>query len=414
LHFSLIGARDLSLINTPPRNRIPIITEIIPASDGRKTQWQIIREAILKELHRSGQIYFVHDRIQNIDAIVDQVKSHVPEARVHVAHGQMSGHQLEKTMLDFLEKKYDVLVCTKIIESGLDIPNVNTIIINRADRFGLAELYQLRGRVGRSNVQAFAYLLVPPLSVVPKQTLRRLTAIEEFTELGSGFNLAMRDLEIRGAGNLLGAEQSGFIMEMGFEMYERIVREAVDELKQDEFKDVFETKQPTSHIPYPASVETVIDADIEALIPDFYIESDTERLDLYRRLYKATTDEELRSMREELKDRFGEYPEEVENLFQIVELRLLASRAGFPKVSLKENVLTITLPDESNKQFYGITSEDDSPFQRLMKKIAVEKKKDVQLKQEGKELQLRIILLNATELKDRVVMIKRKLEELIF
>ena len=420
LHFSLIGARDLSLINTPPRNRIPIITEIIPASDGRRTQWQIIREAILKELHRGGQIYFVHDRVQNIDAIVEQVKSHVPEARVHVAHGQMSGHQLEKTMLDFLEKKYDVLVCTKIIESGLDIPNVNTIIINRADRFGLAELYQLRGRVGRSNIQAYAYLLVPPISVLPKHTLRRLSAIEEFTELGSGFNLAMRDLEIRGAGNLLGAEQSGFIMEMGFEMYERIVREAVEELKQEEFKELIDdgrlkiedSKLKSSIIHYPSSIESIIDADIEALIPDFYIESDTERLDLYRRLYKATTEEELRSMREELKDRFGEYPEEVENLFQLVELRMLTSRAGFPKVSLKENVLTITLPDESNKQFYGETSEDNSPFQRLIKKIALEKRKDVQLKQAGKELTLQIKLGIFKEAGKRIEEVKTKVEEI--
>ncbi len=425
LHFSLIGARDLSLINTPPRNRIPIITEIIPASDGRRTQWQIIREAILKELHRGGQIYFVHDRVQNIDAIVDQVKSHVPEARVHVAHGQMSGHQLEKTMLDFLEKKYDVLVCTKIIESGLDIPNVNTIIINRADRFGLAELYQLRGRVGRSNVQAYAYLLVPPLSVMPKQTLRRLTAIEEFTELGSGFNLAMRDLEIRGAGNLLGAEQSGFIMEMGFEMYERIVRESVEELKQEEFRELFQdssikSQEKVKLETFSMKPETVIDADIEALIPDFYIESDTERLDLYRRLYKATTEEELRAMREELKDRFGEYPEEVENLFQLVELRLLASRAGFPKVSLKENVLTITLPDESNKQFYGLpadqageTNDDNSPFQRLMKKIAHEKKKDVQVKQVGKELALQIKLEVFKNAGERIEEVKKKVEEIV-
>ncbi len=420
LHFSLIGARDLSLINTPPRNRIPIITEIIPASDGRRTQWHIIREAILKELHRGGQIYFVHDRVQNIDAIVEQVKSHIPEARVHVAHGQMSGHQLEKTMLDFLEKKYDVLVCTKIIESGLDIPNVNTIIINRADRFGLAELYQLRGRVGRSNIQAYAYLFVPPISALPKHTLRRLSAIEEFTELGSGFNLAMRDLEIRGAGNLLGAEQSGFIMEMGFEMYERIVREAVDELKQEEFKELIDggrlkiedSKLKSSIIHYPSSIESIIDADIEALIPDFYIESDTERLDLYRRLYKATTEEELRSMREELKDRFGEYPEEVENLFQLVELRTLASHAGFPKVSLKENVLTITLPDESNKQFYGETSEDNSPFQRLIRKIALEKRKDVQLKQAGKELTLQIKLGVFKEAGKRIEEVKTKIEEI--
>ena len=437
LHFSLIGARDLSLINTPPRNRIPIITEIIPASDGKITQRQIIREAILKELHRGGQIYFVHDRVQNIDVIVDQVKSQVPEARVHVAHGQMTGHQLEKTMLDFLEKKYDVLVCTKIIESGLDIPNVNTIIVNRADRFGLAELYQLRGRVGRSNIQAYAYLLVPPLSVLPKYTLRRLSAIEEFTELGSGFNLSMRDLEIRGAGNLLGAEQSGFIMEMGFEMYERIVREAVDELKQEEFRELFQDSppeaEPKAHQPRAEETpmaqsitpeqnvkietgilkaETVIDADIEALIPDFYVESDTERLDLYRRLYKATQEEELLSMRSELKDRFGEYPEEVENLFRLVEVRLLSSRAGFPRVSLKENILTITLPDESNKQFYGISGEDDSPFQLLIKKITSEKRKDVQLKQVGKELLLQMNLHQIEKRIDKMNEIKHKVMEM--
>ncbi len=412
LHFSLIGARDLSLIATAPRNRLPIITEIIPASDGRKTQWQIIREAILKELHRGGQIYFVHDRVQNIDATAEQLKSHVPEARIHVAHGQMSGHQLEKTMLDFLEKKYDVLVATKIIESGLDIPNVNTIIINRADRFGLAELYQLRGRVGRSNIQAFAYLLVPPINILPKNTLRRLSAIEEFTELGSGFNLAMRDLEIRGAGNLLGAEQSGFIIEMGFEMYERIVKEAVEELKQEEFKETFTDVQPSLTVYHPLSIETVIDSDIEALIPDFYVESDTERLDIYRRLYKATTTDELKSMREELEDRFGEYPEEVENLFQLVDVRLIASRVGFPKVSLKSQTLTITLPDESNKQFYGETSDDDSPFQRLIKKISQEKRKDILLKQVEKELTLQIKMLTSHEPKQRIEDAIHKIEEI--
>ncbi|MBI5021378.1 MAG: transcription-repair coupling factor [Ignavibacteriales bacterium] len=412
LHFSLIGARDLSLINTPPRNRIPIITEIIPASDGRRTQWHIIREAILKELHRGGQIYFVHDRVQNIDAIAEQVKTHIPEARVHVAHGQMTGHQLEKTMLDFLEKKYDVLVATKIIESGLDIPNVNTIIINRADRFGLAELYQLRGRVGRSNVQAYAYLLVPPISILPKHTLRRLSAIEEFTELGSGFNLAMRDLEIRGAGNLLGAEQSGFIIEMGFEMYERIVRETVDELKQEEFSDVFKAEEPTSHIPHPQSVESIVDADIDALIPDFYIENDAERLDIYRRLYQATSDEELKSMREELKDRFGESPEEVENLIQLVEVRLLASRAGFPKIMIKEQTLAITLPNETNKQFYGEIGDANSPFQRLIKKIANEKRKDIRLKQNEKELTLQFNLEAIKEPGKRINEIKIRIGEI--
>ncbi|MBA4311859.1 MAG: transcription-repair coupling factor [Chlorobiaceae bacterium] len=416
LHFSLIGARDLSLINTPPRNRIPIITEIISATDGRRTQWHIIREAILKELRRGGQIYFVHDRVQNIDAIAEQVKTHIPEARVHVAHGQMTGHQLEKTMLEFLEKKYDVLVATKIIESGLDIPNVNTIIINRADRFGLAELYQLRGRVGRSNVQAYAYLLVPPVSILPKHTLRRLSAIEEFTELGSGFNLAMRDLEIRGAGNLLGAEQSGFIIEMGFEMYERIVRETVDELKQEEFKELFQDSTLKSQVKKQETInlklDTIIDADIEALIPDFYIESNTERLDIYRRLYQATTDEELKSMREELKDRFGESPEEVENLIQLVEVRLSASRSGFPKIMIKEQMLAITLPNETNKQFYGEIGDGNSPFQRLIKKIANEKRKDIRLKQSEKELTLQFNLGSIKEPGKRIDAIKSRIEEI--
>ncbi len=412
LHFSMIGARDLSLMTTPPRNRLPIMTDIIPAdSQGKEIHWRIIREGILREMHRGGQAYFVHDRVHNIEAIVENLRRHIPEARIHIAHGQMSGHELEKTMLDFLEKKYDVLVCTKIIESGLDIPNVNTIIINRADMFGLAELYQLRGRVGRSNVQAYAYLLTPPLSIMPKQTLRRLQAIEEFTELGSGFNLAMRDLEIRGAGNLLGAEQSGFIMEMGFEMYERIVREAVEELKREEFKELLEQQEGGGQISARSPVETVIESDIEALIPDFYIESDTERLDIYRRLYRMTTEDELKMMRGELQDRFGEYPEEVENLFQLVQLRLKASEAGLAKVSLKEDVLTIVLPGETDQAFYGTPGNDHSPFQLIMKRIADGTLKDVRLKEIKKELMLEVRLKAADNASDRLEAARRKMME---
>ena len=412
LHFSLIGARDLSLINTPPRNRIPIITEIIPAdSSGRQTQWRIMREAMLRELHRGGQIYFVHDRVHNIDAIADEVRRHIPEARVHVAHGQMQGHELEKTMLQFLEKKYDVLLATKIIESGLDIPNVNTIIINRADRFGLAELYQLRGRVGRSNVQAYAYLLTPPLSSIPKQTMRRLQAIEEFTELGSGFNLAMRDLEIRGAGNLLGAEQSGFIMEMGFEMYERVLREAVDELKQEEFQDIFD-KQSESHIPHPTSIETVVESDIEALIPDIYIESSSERLDIYRRVYRASNENELQEIRNELRDRFGEYPEEVDNLFGLVELRLAASRARYPKISLRGETLTVMLPDETNEWFYGKEGDSTAPFQKIVVMIQKDAK-NIRLKQEGKTLSVQFKQPTVEGTKKRLEEAKRSIEKLV-
>lgn len=394
LHFSLIGARDLSLINTPPRNRLPILTEIIPAdTQGKQIHWRIVREAILRELHRGGQVYFVHDRVENIDAVAAQVRTRVPEAMVHTAHGQMAGHELEKAMLGFLERKYHVLVATKIIESGLDIPNVNTIIINRADRFGLAELYQLRGRVGRSNVQAYAYLLVPPLSVIPRQTLRRLQAIEEFTELGSGFNLAMRDLEIRGAGNLLGAEQSGYIMEMGFEMYERILREAVDELKREEFTSLFQTSQiqPAAAVP-----EVVLESDIEAIIPDFYIESDMERLDIYRRLYRATSLPELQSMREELRDRFGDYPSEVENLFKLDELRLLAARALIQKISVHGTSCTLTLPPETDEPYYGASGDTNSPFQRLVKMIVLPEQRKVKLHQEGKNLNLHLTGIGTT------------------
>ena len=376
LQFSLMGARDLSLINTPPRNRIPIQTEIA------QFDLQLIHEVIMKELHRSGQVYFVHDRVQNIDLIRSMLEEHIPKARFHVAHGQMKGHELEKAMMDFLEKKYDVLLCTKIIESGIDIPSVNTIIINRADRFGLAELYQLRGRVGRSNIQAYAYLLTPPLSVLPRVTLRRLQAIQEFTELGSGFNLAMRDLEIRGAGNLLGGEQSGFILEMGFEMYQRVVEEAVAELKEEEFHELVEKNVENGK---KIQGETVIETDVEALIPDIYIEHDAERLDIYRRLYRCESLEDIHMIRAELKDRFGEYPEEVEHLFQQIELKVIAAKIGFIKVELDNDVLTLHFPPPDETAFY---ENEDAPFQKIMASIHGLKPFHPHLKQDSKQLKL--------------------------
>lgn len=358
LHFSLMGARDISLINTPPRNRLPILTEIV------QFDLKLIREAILKEVHRGGQVYFVHDRVQNIEEMKSLLEEHVSGVRFAVAHGQMRGHQLETVMVDFLEKKYDALICTKIIESGIDIPSVNTMIINRADRFGLAELYQLRGRVGRSNVQAYAYLLTPPMSVLSREALRRLQAIEEFTELGSGFNLAMRDLEIRGAGNLLGAEQSGFIMEMGYEMYERIVREAVDELKEEEFKNVLTAAPPI------AKQRTVVDANIDAYIPDIYVDSDTERLELYRRLSRIEHRQQVDELRRELRDRFGEYPQEVENLLGLVELRLLGSGLSLSRIALNDDAVALALPDDPNDLFYQEQNGQPSTFQNLVETIA--------------------------------------------
>ncbi len=388
LQFSLMGARDLSIINTPPRNRLPILTEIA------QFDIQLIREAILKELHRGGQVYFIHDRVHDIEEVQTLLQRKIPEARFHIAHGQMKGHELEKAMMDFLEKKYDVLICTKIIESGIDIPSVNTIVMNRADRFGLAELYQLRGRVGRSNEQAYAYLLTPPISSLPRPTLRRLQAIQEFTELGSGFNLAMRDLEIRGAGNLLGAEQSGFIMEMGLEMYQRIVEEAVAELKEQEFERLFQGKPAR---PRWATGETTIDTDIEAYIPDFFIESDAERLDFYRRLYNAASLEDILSLRAELRDRFGDYPEEVENLFAVVELKTLASRLGFVKVELLRNQLTLVFPSQDEKTFYESGDGSTPPFQAIMAQLPELRRFRAHLKQDAKQLKLTGTLPDGSE-----------------
>jgi transcription-repair coupling factor (superfamily II helicase) len=378
LHFSLMGARDLSVINTPPRNRLPIHTEI--ATFDKK----IIREAVIHEIHRGGQVFIVTDKVSNIDTLTATFMEAIPEARFRFAHGQMEGHELEAVMIDFLERKFDVLVTTKIVESGVDIPSVNTIIINRADKFGLAELYQLRGRVGRANLQAYAYLLVPPINLLPKQTLRRLQAIEEFTELGSGLNLAMRDLEIRGAGNMLGGEQSGFIMEMGFEMYTKILEDAVAELKEQEFADVFaETlKEPKVRL-----METQVDADVEAYLPEFYVESDTERLDIYRRLYKTSTQKEVDELKAELIDRFGAAMEEVDDLFALASLRVLGSRTNIRKVELNKRTLRLYLPLEEDKHFY-----ESGIFTDMMAKVSAVKEPQVQLKQEGRNLFLQSFL----------------------
>ncbi|MEW5798895.1 MAG: transcription-repair coupling factor [Bacteroidota bacterium] len=378
LHFSLMGARDLSLINTPPRNRLPIHTEIATYDK------RIIREAVIHEIHRGGQVFIVNDRVNNIDILTATLQQYIPEARFRIAHGQMHGHELENVMIDFLQKKFDVLVTTKIVESGVDIPSVNTIIIVRADKFGLAELYQLRGRVGRSNVQAFAYLLVPPIATLPKNTLRRLQAIEEFTELGSGFNLAMRDLEIRGAGNMLGGEQSGFIMEMGFEMYTKILEEAVGELKEQEFTDVFAREFAAPRIP----VETQVDADLDAYIPELYVESDTERLDIYRRIYKTSNEREVDDIRFELIDRYGSPMEEVDHLFALAKLRVAASQAGFRKVELNKRTLRLYLPGEEEKKFY-----EEGLFQELMAKVSAGE--SFQLRQEGKYLFLQAFIKNS-------------------
>ena len=339
LQFSLMGARDLSIINTPPPNRYPVQTEIYPFGE------EVIREAIKFEISRGGQVFFVNTRVQNILEVAGMVQRMVPAAKVAIAHGQMEGHKLEKVMIDFIEGEYDVLVATTIIESGLDISNVNTIIINDAHHYGLSDLHQLRGRVGRSNKRAFCYLLAPPMSVLTDEARKRLRAIEEFSELGSGFNIAMRDLDIRGAGNILGAEQSGFISEIGYEMYQKILDEALLELKETEFRDVFPIEKRAEFVR-----DCAIETDLEILIPDHYITNFTERLNLYKELDSIETEFNLGAFRERLTDRFGAIPEQTESLLQTIRLRWLARRIGFEKLVLRKNRLIgyfISNPDSA-------------------------------------------------------------------
>lgn len=341
LQFSLMGARDLSIIATAPQNRQPINTEI------HAFDKNLIRDALLYEIGRGGQVFFIHNRVQSIQAIGDMLQLLVPNIRFKVAHGQMNGPDLERVMMDFVEGKYDVLISTNIIENGLDIANANTIIINRADHFGLAELHQLRGRVGRSDRKAFCYLLVPSIHGLTREAKQRLQAVEEFSDLGSGFHLAMRDLDIRGAGNMLGAEQSGVIAEVGFETYHRILDEAVEELRADEFSDLFDA--PRS----PKAEETAVEVDADALIPDTYLTNRIERLNLYRKISDGVDQTVLDEIREELTDRFGEPPVEVENLLTAAEIKLEGQRMRLAKVVFKNERLFLSVPTtEEDPWFY--------------------------------------------------------------
>jgi transcription-repair coupling factor (superfamily II helicase) len=350
-------------------------------------------------MRRGGQVYVVHDRVQTIADLTTRLQQLLPDVRMRYAHGQMLARELEEVMLAFLEKRVDVLVATKIIESGLDIPNVNTIIINRADRFGMAELYQLRGRVGRSNAQAYAHLIIPPLPVLGKSTLQRLQAVQEFTELGSGFNLAMRDLEIRGAGNLLGSEQSGFIEAMGFETYTRLLDEAVREVKDEEFRDLF--PEAAEHVP---ARSVVVEADIEALIPETYVASERERLTIYRRLHAVTTMEQLEEIGLELSDRFGRHPESVETLLGLIRIKLVAARLQFPKVHIGRETMQVTFPPPSASGFY-----ESSEFQRLMTVIGAMRRSGVQLQQSTDQL-VAVFPLGSDDADERLI--ARSLEHL--
>ncbi len=346
LQFSLMGARDLSFLNTPPRNRYPIITEVHVFND------VLIKEAIEYEVSRGGQVFFVHNRVQNIQEMAAIVQRCCPDVKIAVGHGQLEGSELEKIMIDFIHGEYDVLISTTIIESGLDIPNANTIIINNAHHFGLSDLHQMRGRVGRTNRKAFCYLLAPPFSALTDEARKRLKAIEEFSELGSGFNIAMRDLDIRGAGNMLGAEQSGFISEVGLDTYHKILDEAIAELRENEFKDVFATENedtvPGKHKLSDCQLET----DLELMIPSDYVSNIEERLQLYKILDNISDTEELKRFEDQLHDRFGPLPETVTGLLKAVNLRWLAQRMGIQKIILKSGKMIAHLPDQENTAFY--------------------------------------------------------------
>ena len=346
LQFSLMGARDLSIIQTPPPNRYPIQTEIHTLSG------EVIADAIQFELSRNGQVYFVTPRINDLQRIADMIHLYIPEARVAIGHGQMKPDELENIIFDFVNHDYDVLLSTTIIENGIDIPNANTIIINGAHHFGLSDLHQMRGRVGRGNRKAYCYLLAPPLADLPQESRRRLEALETFSELGSGIQIAMQDLDIRGAGNLLGAEQSGFIADLGYETYQKILNQAIKELNEETHSQLSTLNSQLS------TVETTVDTDLALYFPDQYVPSDSERMLLYRELDNLHTDEQLVAYRSRLVDRFGPVPQEGEELMLVVPLRRLAGQLGCEKLLLKQGRMTLFFVSDPNHPFYRSTAFD--------------------------------------------------------
>lgn len=345
LHFSLMGARDLSIIATPPPNRQPVTTEIHVFDEA------LIRDAVSFELKRGGQVFFVHNRVKDIESIAFLIKKLVPDARVNFAHGQMEGDKLEEVMLKFVAGEFDVLVSTNIIESGLDIPNANTIIINSSHMFGLSDLHQMRGRVGRSNKKAFCYLLTPSVAALTGDSRKRLSVLEEFSDLGDGFKVAMRDLDIRGAGNMLGAEQSGFITDLGFDMYHKILDEAIQELKETEFADLFKDELDKQRLKNLVQ-DCVIETDLSILIPDTYVNNISERLSLYSTIDSIKNETELDEFTKGLTDRFGPLPKEVNDLIETIKLRWLAQELGFEKLTIKNEVMRCQFVPSDRTSYY--------------------------------------------------------------
>lgn len=342
LQFSLMAARDLSVITTPPPNRYPIESHVIRFNE------ETVRDAVSYEIQRGGQVFFIHNRIENIKEVAGLIQRLVPDAKVAIGHGQMEGKKLEQLMLSFINGEFDVLVSTTIVESGLDVPNANTIFINNANNFGLSDLHQMRGRVGRSNKKAFCYFITPEYSAMTEDARKRISALEQFTELGSGFNIAMKDLEIRGAGDLLGGEQSGFINEIGFDTYQKILNEAIEELKENEFKDLY--NEPEEDKVYVKDV--TIDSDFELLFPDSYVNNIAERLSLYTKLNELKTEEELFQFESDLTDRFGEMPTQVTDLLNSVQIKWIATKIGFEKIIMKQGKFVGYFISDQQSRFY--------------------------------------------------------------
>lgn len=399
LQFSLMGARDLSVINTPPPNRMPIITELHGFNE------EIIREGIEYEVSRNGQVFFIHNRVENIKEIKDKINRICPNVKTAIVHGKMEGREIENVMFDFIQGDFDVLVATTIIESGLDIPNANTIFINEAHHFGLSELHQLRGRVGRSNRKAFCYLLAPPLDTLPHEARRRLKAIEESSELGSGFNIALQDLDIRGSGNLLGGEQSGFIADIGFETYQRILNEALAELRENELHTdtsadypVSGEKQEKTNNAKSYVSDFQIDSDLELMFPDEYVSNISERIRLYKELNEIDSEENLKGFEERLKDRFGPLPGPAADLLEIVRLKWLASLTGIEKILLKNGLMIANFVSDPNSGFYR-----SSEFVSMMNYVNRNQKR---MSVRQKESKLSLTISGIKTIKEAILVLK--------
>ncbi|MDY5969489.1 MAG: TRCF domain-containing protein, partial [Bacteroidales bacterium] len=343
LQFSLMGARDLSIIQTPPPNRQPIETELCLFAES------VIRDAVNFEMSRGGQVFFISNRVENLAEMAGLVQRACPDAKVAIAHGQMDGKDVETTLLHFLEGDIDVLVATSIIENGLDIPNANTMIINNAQQFGLSDLHQMRGRVGRSNRKAFCYMMVPSFDIMTEEAKKRLRAVSEFNTIGSGFNIAMRDLDIRGAGNILGAEQSGFIADIGYEAYHKILNEAIEELKETDFRDLFVQEAGAAR---DYVKECQVETDLSVLLPDEYVSNVSERLVLYKELNGLSSEEQLLAYRQRLIDRFGPVPHETDELIKTITLRRIAKDFGIEKVVLRKGVMLCYFASGKDNPFY--------------------------------------------------------------